>query len=184
MPWLDAGAVALQDLARDGKVPFAQPAKPPAPPAGAALLFVDGLRMDLAHQLAGLLQARGATVSVGCQWSGFPTITATCKALASPAADLLAASSSDGLIPSYEGKPAQKPVLTKAIEAAGWATSASLLDKEPLWQEVGRFDERGHVLGADLATQSRDLLQEVVDIALRLPRPRATPRRGPGPLRW
>jgi hypothetical protein len=64
----------------------------------------------------------------------------------------------------------QKPVLLKAIEAAGWSTSESLLSEEPLWREIGRFDERGHVLGADLATQARDLLNEVAEISFRLAR--------------
>jgi hypothetical protein len=171
LPWLDAGAMALQKLASDGEVRFAVPSKPPTPPARAALLFVDGLRMDLAQQLGALLRAQGATVQVSCAWSGFPTVTATCKGLASPAAGVLAAASSgDHLIPFYQGKPAQKPVLLKAIEAAGWSIAESLLSDEPLWREIGRFDERGHVLGTDLATQAHDLLVEVTDIALRLAR--------------
>jgi hypothetical protein len=169
LPWLEAGAARLQALAADDEVPFAGPVKHPAPPKRAALLFVDGLRMDLAQQLAGLLRARGAAITVSCAWSGFPTVTATCKALASPAAGLLAASA-EGLIPCYQGQPAQKPVLLKAIEAAGWSTSESLLNEEPLWREIGRFDERGHSLGADLATQARDLLDEVAEITLRLAR--------------
>jgi hypothetical protein len=170
LPWLDAGATALQKLASDGEVRFALPSTPPSPLARAALLFVDGLRMDLAQQLGALLRARGTTVQVSCAWSGFPTVTATCKGLASPAAGVLAAASSGDLIPFYLGKPAQKPVLLKAIEAAGWSTAESLLGDEPLWREIGRFDERGHVLGADLATQAHDLLVEVADIALRLAR--------------
>ncbi len=171
LPWLDAGAVALQKLAAGGKVRFAEPKSPPAPPARAVLLFVDGLRMDLAQQLAALLRAKGAVVTTSCAWSGFPTVTATCKPLASPAAGLLAAAT-EGLIPCFEGKPAQKPILLKAIAAAGWSTAESLLSDEPLWGEIGRFDERGHALGADLATQVGDLLQEVVEIALRLARQR------------
>jgi hypothetical protein len=90
-------------------------------------------------------------------------MTATCKALASPAAGLLAASS-EGLIPCDQGQPAQKPVLLKAIEAAGWSTCETLLNEEPLWREIGRS------LGADLATQARDLLEEVAEITLRLAR--------------
>jgi hypothetical protein len=169
LPWLDAGAARLQALAAVGNVPFAQPTKPPPPPARAALLFVDGLRMDLAHQLAALLRARGAVVKVGRTWSGFPTVTGTCKGLASPAANLLAPSV-EGLIPYYQGKVAQKPVLLKAIEAAGWSTTESLLSDAPLWCESGRFDERGHALGADMAPLLRDLLDEVAEIALRLAR--------------
>jgi hypothetical protein len=170
LPWLEAGAEALQQLASDGKAPFAEPIPPPKPLKQAALLFVDGLRMDLAQQLGALLRAKGATATVSCIWSGFPTITATCKGLSSPAVGLLAANSPDGLIPCYEGKPAQKPVLLKAIEAAGWMTSQTLLSDEPLWREIGRFDERGHALGADLAMQAHDLLIEVADIALGLAR--------------
>jgi hypothetical protein len=113
LPWLDAGAMALQTLASDGEVCFALPSKPPTPPVRAALLFVDGLRMDLAQQLGALLRVRGATVQVSCAWSGFPTVTATCKGLASPAGDVLAAASAAELIPFYQGKPAQKPVLLK-----------------------------------------------------------------------
>ena len=90
LPWLDAGATALQQLAADGKVRFAEPVKPPVPPKRVAMLFVDGLRLDLAQQLAALLRAKGATATVGYAWSGFPTITATCKPLVSPAAGLLA----------------------------------------------------------------------------------------------
>src|SRR6516162_5646369 len=141
LPWLEAGAARLQALVAEGAVPFAAPAKHPTPPKRAALLFVDGLRMDLAQQLAGLLRARGADVTVSFAWSGFPTVTATCKALASPAAGLLAASG-EGLIPCYQGQPAQKPVLLKAIAAVGWSTSETLLTEEPLWREIGRFDER------------------------------------------
>lgn len=167
LPWLEAGAARLQALAAEGKVPFAVPTKPASPPARAALLFVDGLRMDLAQQLGALLRARGAAVTVSSRWSGFPTMTATCKGLAGPAANLLARSGED-LVPYYQGKPAQKPVLLKAIEAAGWATSEDLLSEAPLWCEIGRFDERGHALGADLAAHARDLLDEVAEAALRL----------------
>jgi hypothetical protein len=45
-----------------------------------------------------------------------------------------------------------------------------LLSDEPLWDEIGRFDERGHALGADLATQAGDLLQEVAETVLPLTR--------------
>ncbi len=169
LPWLDAGAVALQELAADGKVPFAEPKKPPAPPARAVLLFVDGLRMDLAQQLAALLRTKSVAVEASFVWSGFPTVTATCKPLVSPACGLLTAGR-EGLVPCFDGKPVQKPVLLKAIAAAGWSTAESLLSDEPLWGEIGRFDERGHALGADLATQAGDLLQEVAEIVLRLAR--------------
>lgn len=168
LPWLEAGATALQALAVGGKVPFARPAKLKSPPKNAVLLFVDGLRMDLAQLLSEVLRQRGAKVSADRRWSGFPTVTATCKALASPALALLKAGPADGLLPTYEGKPAIKPVLVKAIEAAGWSCSGSLLADTPLWQETGRFDEEGHALGARLAERVKDGLNEVAGIVLKL----------------
>ncbi|GGC64298.1 hypothetical protein GCM10011504_48020 [Siccirubricoccus deserti] len=171
LPWLDEGATTLQALAVNGKVTFARPEAPVPPPSKrAVLLFVDGLRMDLAHRLAALLREGGATVEAGWRWSGFPTVTATCKALVSPAAGVLSAGPPETLLPSFEGRAAAKPVLMKAIESLGWSCSDSLLADGALWQEVGRFDEEGHALGARLAERVADGIAEVADVALRLAR--------------
>src|SRR5207253_8142068 len=124
------------------------PAKPPLPPQGAVLLFVDGLRMDLAQELGALLRKRGANVQLTWRWSGFPTITATCKALVSPAAGTFKAGPVGNLLPATaDGKAATKPVLYKAIEAAGWSTQETLLLDGPIWRECGRFDQEGHSRG-------------------------------------
>ena len=131
LPWLDDGASALQALVAAVKVPLARPVNPSPPPTGAVLLFVDGLRMDLAQRLLIMLRRCGASVSLNHRWSGFPTVTATCKPLASPAAGMLSAGPPDAMMPSYEGKAVVKPVLTKAIEAAGWSCKASLLPDVP-----------------------------------------------------
>jgi hypothetical protein len=168
LPWLDAGASALQALVVAGKAKLAQPVKAPAPPSGAVLLFVDGLRMDLAQRLMGLLQARGASAKLAHRWSGFPTVTATCKPLTSPAAPLLAAGPPDAMLPMYEGKAAAKPVLMKALEAAGWSCAISLLPDQPVWQETGQFDEEGHALGSKLAERVRDALEGVANEVMKL----------------
>ena len=158
LPWLDSGAAALQGLAAQGKVPFAQPAKPPKPPANSVLIFVDGLRMDLAHRLSGVLQANGAKTVLNWRWSGFPTVTATCKPLASPAAGAFAACAVEALAPELDGKPVTKLVLMKAITATGWVTDDTLLGTDPVWLEAGKFDDEGHKLGARLAGQIADVV--------------------------
>jgi hypothetical protein len=168
LPWLDAGARAMQNLAANGLVPFAiANGLPPAQPHD-ALLFVDGLRMDLAHALTGILRDKGAKVQFDWRWSGFPTVTATCKPLVSPAAGLLSGGPADDVYPVYEDKLANKAVLYKAIEASGWQTGTTSLLEKPVWQECGRFDDEGHKLGARLAERVVDALQEVADKALRL----------------
>lgn len=172
LPWLEQGATALQAMAALGKVVFSRPAPPKSPPSDRTiLLFVDGLRMDLAHELAELLRVRGAIANLDWVWSGFPTVTATCKPLVSPAAGSLKVGSPDSLsLVTNEGKTVTKPVLFKAIEAAGWSTSEKRLGNGPGWRECGRFDEEGHALGARLAERFRDGLRDVVETVMRLAR--------------
>jgi hypothetical protein len=170
LPWLDAGASALQALVAVGKVTFAHPTKAASPPAGAVLLFVDGLRMDLAHRLLIMLRRSGASVSVDYRWSGFPTVTATCKALASPAAGLLNAGSADTMYPTYEGREAVKPVLMKAIEATGWSCGDSLLGEVPVWLEGRSIDRTGEDNGVDMVSLLRDVLTDITETVIRLAR--------------
>jgi hypothetical protein len=170
LPWLDAGAAALQTLGMQGKLPLALPKAPPKAPDNAALVFVDGLRMDVAKRLDTALEAQGAKVVFGWRWSGFPTVTATCKPLASPAAGLFAGGVVEALTPVAEGKPVTKPVLIKAIESVGWAVTETLMSSNPFWLEVGRFDEEGHSLGARLAERVGDGVTEIAELVLRLAR--------------
>ena len=85
LPWLEEGANALQELIRVGKVRLSVPS--PASTTATTVLFVDGLRMDLAQELARVLSEDGLTVKLRWCWSGFPTVTATCKPLVSPVAN-------------------------------------------------------------------------------------------------
>jgi hypothetical protein len=167
IPWLDEGATAPQELVRQGKVQLAKPERKDNPDT---LLFVDGLRMDLARQLVQLLRAEGAQIDVGWTWSGFPTVTATCKPLVSPIAEHLRGSerASDLAPMTEEGKAVTKPTLFKGMEDAGWETADSLLADTKLWIEAGRFDEEGHALGARVADRIVGGIRDITDRALAL----------------
>ncbi|WP_416193542.1 BREX-1 system phosphatase PglZ type B [Nitrobacter sp. TKz-YC01] len=170
LPWMDQGALALQELIRVGKVKLAAP--PKAGPGAITILFVDGLRMDLARELVRRLEDEGVKVSLSWMWAGFPTVTATCKPMVSPVASLLSGppTTSDVLPLSPEGKPATKPVLFKLMEAQGWETDRALLPDAKLWAETGRFDEEGHALGARLAERLAAGVRDAVDRILQLVR--------------
>ena len=170
LPWVEAGALALQELVRTGKVKLAAP--PDAEPAATTILFVDGLRMDLARELVRRLEAEGAKVSLDWMWSGFPTVTATCKPMISPVAYMLAGppTTSDVLPLSPDGKPTTKSVLFKLMEAQGWDTGSALLPDTRLWAETGRFDEEGHALGARLAERLSAGIRDTADRILQLTR--------------
>ncbi len=170
LPWMDYGALALQELIRVGKVKLVAP--PKAGHDATTILFVDGLRMDLARELVRRLEDEGVKVSLGWMWSGFPTVTATCKPMVSPVASLLSGppTTADVLPLSPEGKPAMKPVLFKLMEAQGWETDSALLPDAKLWAETGRFDEEGHALGARLAERLSAGIRDAVDRILQLVR--------------
>ena len=147
-------------------------APPDAEPEATTILFVDGLRMDLARELVRRLEAEGVKVSLDWMWSGFPTVTATCKPMVSPVAALLEGppTTSDVLPLSPDGKPATKRVLFKLMEAQGWETGSALLLDAKLWTETGRFDEEGHALGARLAERLSAGIRDAADRILQLVR--------------
>ena len=168
LPWVEAGALSLQELIRVGKAKLAAPSD--AEPKATTILFVDGLRMDIARELVRRLEADGVKVSLDWMWSGFPTVTATCKPLVSPVAPILKGppTTSDVLPLSPEGKPVTKPVLFKLMEAHGWETDSTLLPDARLWTEAGRFDEEGHALGARLAGHLSAGIRDAADRILEL----------------
>ncbi len=168
MPWVEEGAIALQELVKVGKVRFAT--KPEKTETPTTFVFVDGLRMDVAQRLLALLQEEGAKVKLNWVWSGFPTVTATCKPLASPVAHkLIGPDTTPDVLPlSEDGKPASKPVLYKVLEAEGWNTTTTLISTEKLWMETGRFDEEGHALGSRLAERLESGLRDSADFILQL----------------
>lgn len=167
LPWLHDTATALQHLAAG--IDFA---KHPAAPTETAILFIDGLRMDLAQRLCAMLTAEGASATLGWRWSGFPTVTATCKPFASPVAGAFSGTdpAAGFMAQTADGKPVVQYVLRKTLEAAGWSTENDLLGDAKTWQEAGTFDGDGHSLGIRVVDALDKALRDVADIALRLVR--------------
>jgi hypothetical protein len=167
LPWLEAGAAALQALAKRGAMPAASAASADAD----AVVFVDGLRMDLGLRLAELLKGRGAVVQCRWRWTGFPTVTATCKPFASPAAKRFRGGDQvpDDFYPTAsDGKFALKPVLERELKAEGWEIVGSLLPDVKAWSETGNFDSDGHSLGVRLVDQIERGLSDIADMIVGL----------------
>ena len=165
-PWLEQGAVALQ------KANHTPAQVEPEFSEVDAVLFVDGLRMDLAQKLAEGLRGAGASVELGWRWAGFPTVTATCKPLSSPVASrfLGGDAATDFLPVATDGRPAAKPVLERELAAGGWHPSLTLLADQKCWLETGHFDADGHGMGVRLADQIAHGLNNLRDQALQLAR--------------
>jgi hypothetical protein len=165
-PWLQRNAEVLQHLLRNG-VPRSD-----TPADGDAVLFVDGLRMDLAQRLAVLLRDAGARVEVGWRWTGYPTVTATCKPLASPAADRFqGADAADTFEPqSADGRRVVQAVLLRELAALGWRNEVTLVPSDRCWIEAGHFDTDGHGQQSRMADHVSADLSAVAAEAWRLVR--------------
>jgi hypothetical protein len=146
-PWLQRNAETLQRLLKDGVPP------PAAQPDCDAVLFVDGLRMDLAQRLATVLRDAGARVEFGWRWTGFPTVTATCKPLASPAVSRFrGGDAAETFEPECsDGKRVIQSILLREQSALGWRSEMTLVPTDRCWVEAGHFDKDGHSQGARMA---------------------------------
>ena len=71
-------------------------------------------------------------------------------------------------MPCWNGKVAAKPVLVKAVEAAGWATDATLLADQPLWVEGDSLDKAGEANGTQMLPLLPGLLGDIAAAVLRL----------------
>ena len=171
LPWLDESARNLQRLALQAPADVKPRQDPAAIAPGRVVLFVDGLRFDLAHLLANKLRGGGIVSTLAWDWAAFPTVTATCKTAISPMAPAL-----KGGGPEEEFSPCL------AANTQSWTADrfrSFLADRgvqclegrdcgDPAgsaWTEAGTVDSRGHNEGARTA---KSLAQEMRDVSSRI----------------
>lgn len=157
-PWLDRSARTFQDAF--GKADAASPiVADVAAEKDVCLLFVDGLRYDIAQQLLSRLETRGFKARLKARLTALPTVTATAKPAATP------------IRKSFEGREASEdfqPVFRDTGQAASSQRLRDRMAKQGVeiiepgeirmpvgadgggWTESGRFDQLGHSLQGDL----------------------------------
>jgi hypothetical protein len=171
LPWLENTARHLQQLIRKNGQTVSERAKPIATAAGRLVLFADGLRMDVAQQLAEKLTTVGIESTRDWEWSTIPSVTATAKPAASPIADNLQGGEagdefSTRLIST--GQLLTQDRFVTALKARAWQHLGSDQTGDPsgsAWTEAGALDKRGHTEGWKLArsveTEVRDLVSRI-----------------------
>lgn len=166
-PWLDAACERFQERVVENPLPprDSHPSIEVSP--GECVLFVDGLRFDLAKRLVAALDERSLSISESLRWAAQPTVTATAKSAVSPIAEAL-----DGLELGETFAPTMKgsgQALTpdrfrRQVEELGYVFIASDENRDPStgargWTEFGNIDRRGHDLGEELPW----ILDEMLD---------------------
>lgn len=142
-------------------------------PVGQAVLFVDGLRFDLAQRLAETMRTRGLTVTAQPYWAALPSVTATAKPAVSPVRNLIRGDATNvefEPIVADTGKALTSAALKGLLKAAGWQVSADALFAQAAngWFEMGDVDSAGHHAGWKFAQQVEALLADVADHVMQL----------------
>ena len=174
LPWLSDAAEHLQKLVAAAPLPGNQDKawEPIEAEPGTCLLFVDGLRFDVAQRLAGLAQDRKLRVVRNSRWAAAPTVTGTAKPAVTPAAGQLTGNQlGEAFVPDVAatGQALTHDKLVKLVEAAGYQWLPKSEVGKPLdpnaraWTEYGEFDKLGHDLQAKLAARIDDQVELVIE---------------------
>ena len=170
LPWIEDSSRYLQEEAEKSGYPGETLLNRKRRPAGngECILFVDGLRYDLARQLSDLLSNKGYEVSEKESWVALPSVTATGKPAVSPVWRHI-----EGAEANSDFEPSVKETgqslkggynLKKLLDADGWVVlekSESGDGKGKAWCEFGNIDHEGHERGWKLSKFINGLLSEI-----------------------
>lgn len=169
LPWLQETAYRLQQATKiAGHLPPLATTATSTLTDGTCVVFVDGLRYDVAHQLTARLASLG-TIQLTAQWSSLPSVTASGKAWCSPVSDLITGNPEDVEFEprvAADGKPLSSHHFGKLLKEQG----IQRLDKHETgnpqgraWTEAGDLDHYGHEHGIRLARDMEVQLSQVVE---------------------
>jgi len=160
-PWLDAGAKALQEaIGSSANAGNYVATATPKPKNGEVLIFVDGLRLDVAHLLIERLRDSNLVTEVAHGLAALPTVTSTSKptlvpidqSLLGPGQGLDARRAPDG--PSASVQVLRSLMGEASVQVLG---PNDLGDPHGVaWTETGEIDHKGHDVGLRLAHEIDD----------------------------
>lgn len=167
-PWLDAGATAFQraigPMANVGRY---RPGPSASSRPGTVAVFVDGLRLDIAHRILDRLAGTALEVDLAASLAALPTVTQTTKPVLVPvAAGALAAGPGLDAANSATGTKASIQVLRSLMADAGIEVLSHAETGDPAgtaWTEAGELDHRGHDVGVRLVDYIDEDIDRVVD---------------------
>lgn len=177
-PWLDASARHFQDAAVAQPQTFSKGAAGVLSEAEICILFVDGLRFDVAGRLEEQLESRQFRVRLSHRLAPVPTVTATAKPLASPAHSACEETAKYGQDLTPAIGELQKASNAQRLRDEMARQGIEVIEGDELlfpsgaqqggWTEIGRLDSLGHKLNSGLAehiaTELEEIAQRVADL--------------------
>ena len=165
-PWLDSTAKVLQAAVGPEANAGTYAATPaPAITEGEVIVFIDGLRLDVAHLLADRLERAGLGADVAHALAALPTVTQTSKPALVPIdqSRLMAGAGLDARR-SPDGPAANVAVLRALMGEVEVQVLMGDDIGDPsgmAWTETGKIDSRGHELGSELVYEIDDQVQRI-----------------------
>lgn len=142
---------------------------------GECILFVDGLRFDVAKRLEKMLAKKGCNVECKAGWSPLPSVTATGKPAVTPVKNKIKGKDTDDDFEPSVAETGQSlrggAPLKKLMMDAGWAILDSSSNGDGTgnaWLEFGNIDHKGHDCGSTLAREIDSLLSTIIDRVIKL----------------
>lgn len=137
---------------------------------GECVLFVDGLRYDIAQRLASRLEYKGYGIEQSYRWAALPSLTATGKPAVSPVCHRIVGKDAGADFEPVVAKTGQSLKggyhLKKLLKEEGW----SILDKKNqgdgsgmAWCECGDIDSEGHKSGWKVVRYLPHILAEIAE---------------------
>lgn len=166
-PWLERHAETFQETVKRHDYPLAMPPAEVKTEPGLVVFFVDGLRYDAGQKLASMLRRADKSVALGSAWTAVPSVTASGKVLASPAAVLaLGEPNGSDFEPIHKAKrqPFKAELLRSTLSGLGWQVLPHGEPGDPsgcAWVESGNLDAFGHSNQLRLARDLTEQLERV-----------------------
>lgn len=170
LPWADAAARHLQQLCAGSGYPGGtiDEAKEEHPAAGECILFVDGLRFDVAKRLVRRLSEANLEVTEQLHWAAIPSVTETGKPAVTPVRhQLVGNSEATDFMPSVReaSSAANSYHLERLLTREGWQvlkeSDKGAGEGASAWTEFGNIDKAGHDLGLRLAQDVDSFVKEL-----------------------
>jgi len=172
LPWAEESALHLQKVVEGAIYPGGTIAgsKSVLHKVGECVLFVDGLRFDVAKRLMEMLDRYGLEVAEGPRWTALPSVTATGKPAVTPVKDKVQGRDASADFEPCVAQTGQSLKggyhLKKLLTEDGWKIledSDNGDGQGNAWCEFGDIDHEGHHRGWKLANHITALLTEIRD---------------------
>ncbi|HBI47076.1 MAG TPA: BREX-1 system phosphatase PglZ type B [Planctomycetales bacterium] len=163
-PWLRDAAELFQKRVKSAPLPGGETPRLDNVPAGACVLFADGLRYDVGQKLLALLSGRVGSVQSRHQFVALPSVTPTAKPAVSPvAAKIKGTVAGEEFRPcvAADGKDLTPDRFRKLLADDGVQFLTVSETGDPTgraWTEFGNLDKTGHAEGSGLARRIPELL--------------------------